>query len=66
MMTPRARALAAAIDRATEHLERCRARCDRSANHQSQNDLRNAERELASLKDALKFEMVRGPLRARF
>ena len=63
-MTPRVKALVAAVERATERLERCSARCDRALTHQARVDLRNAERDLVSLKDALKFEMARAPSRA--
>jgi len=63
-MTPRVNALAAAVERATEHLLRCSARYERSPTHQARVDVRNAERELASLKEALRFEIARAPNRA--
>jgi hypothetical protein len=63
-MAPRVKALAAAVERATEHLLRCSARYERSQTHQARVDVRNAERELASLKDALKFEMARATTQA--
>jgi hypothetical protein len=61
LITPRAKALAAAVERATEHLEQCMARFERLQSNQARIDVRNAEQELVSLKNALKLEMARAP-----
>jgi hypothetical protein len=61
LVTPRAKALAAAVERATENLKQCMARLERLQSSQARIDVRNAEQELVSLKNALKLEMARAP-----
>jgi hypothetical protein len=64
MITPRARALADAVKRAEEHLVKCAARYERLRSPQSRIDHHNADREVASLKNALKLELAKASLRA--